>query len=282
MSDRPAIPRAARRLAQAFEARTWKKRGCGQDYLVTPTGCHGFCARGPIVVIEPENIFYERVRPDQVPEIIEKTVLGDELIEDLLYVDPETGKKIVHEAEIPFYARQEQIVFQDSGRNFITDIDDYISRGGYSALAKALSRTDPGRNHRRNQAFRSPGPRRRRFSHRDQVGILPQVQGDLKYVMCNADEGDPGAYMDRALLEGNPHQVLEGMIIGAYAIGAREGYHLLSAIEYPMAIKNAIWAIKQAKEYGLAGSRISWAPPSVWKFLSPGAPGPLSAASPPP
>jgi NADH-quinone oxidoreductase subunit F len=122
------------KLSQLFE-KILAEKGLTNDYLVTPTGCNGFCAHGPIVVIEPDNIFYQKVRPDQVPAIVEKTLLGDELIDDLLYVNPETGKKIVRENDIPFYARQERIVFADSGRNFITNIDDYISRGGYNALA---------------------------------------------------------------------------------------------------------------------------------------------------
>ena len=242
------------KLAQAFE-QVLEETGQGQDFLVTPTGCNGFCAHGPIVVIEPDNIFYQRVRPERVREIVEKTVLAGELVEDLLYTDPETGKIIVHESEIPFYARQERIVFQDSGRNFITNIEDYISRGGYSALAKVLSEVTPEEVIEEIKLSGLRGRGGGGFPTGTKWESCRKAKGDLKYVMCNADEGDPGAYMDRALLEGNPHQILEGMIIGAYAIGAREGY-LYVRFEYPMAVKNAIWAIQQAEAYGLLGSGI--------------------------
>ena len=257
------------RLAKAFE-QYLEGKGLLQEYLVTPTGCNGFCAHGPIVVIEPDNIFYQRVKPDQVPAIIEKTVLGDELIEDLLYVNPETGKKVIHESEIPFYARQERIVFQDSGRNFITDIDDYISRGGYSALAKVLGTMTPEEIIEEIKLSGLRGRGGGGFPTGTKWESCRKAKGDLKYVMCNADEGDPGAYMDRALLEGNPHQILEGMIIGAYAIGAREG-HIYVRFEYPMAVKNALWAIKQAKDYGLLGPRILGTDFNLEMFVTRGA-----------
>ncbi len=256
-------------LSRMIEA-ALKERGAADDLMVTPTGCHGFCARGPVMVIEPENIFYERVRSERIPEIVEKSILGDELLEDLLYLDPETNKRIVHEAEIPFYARQEQIVFKDSGRNFPTDIDDYISRGGYSALVKVLSELTPEEVIEEVKISGLRGRGGGGFPTGTKWESCRKSRGVLKYVMCNADEGDPGAYMDRALLEGNPHQVLEGMIVGAYAIGAREGY-LYVRYEYPMATQNAIWAIKQAKEYGLLGENILGTPFSLELFVTRGA-----------
>jgi NADH-quinone oxidoreductase subunit F len=178
------------KLSQLFE-KILIEKGLSADYLVTPTGCNGFCAHGPIVVIEPDNIFYQRVKPDQVPAIIEKTVLGDELIEDLLYLDPETGKKVIHESEIPFYARQERIVFSDSGRNFITNIDDYISRGGYSALAKALGTMAPEEIIEEIKLSGLRGRGGGGFPTGTKWESCRKAKGELKYVMCNADEATP-------------------------------------------------------------------------------------------
>ncbi|SHF49490.1 NADH-quinone oxidoreductase subunit F [Desulfacinum infernum DSM 9756] len=244
----------AERLVDAFN-RALEERGVARDYLVVPTGCNGFCAAGPIVVIEPQEVFYQRVKPDQVEAIIERSVLADEVIEELLYVDPTTGERIVHEYEIPFFAKQERLVFKDTGTNFVTDIDDYISRGGYSALAKVLSGMSPEEVIEEVKLSGLRGRGGGGFPAGVKWESCRRAHGDIKYVMCNADEGDPGAYMDRSLLEGNPHQVLEGMIIGAYAIGAREGY-IYVRFEYPMAVKNALWAIEQAKQYGLLGDNI--------------------------
>ncbi len=241
-------------LVPIFESALGDKQASG-EYMVTLTGCHGFCARGPIVVIEPQNIFYERVSKDRVTEIVDTSVLGSGLVEDLLYVDPATGNRIIREKDIPFYARQERIIFNDTGLNWSTDIDDYISRGGYSALARVLSGMTPDDviNEMKLSGLRGRGGGG--FPAGVKWESCRRARGDIKYVMCNADEGDPGAYMDRALLEGNPHQVLEGMIIGGYAIGAKEGY-VYCRYEYPLAVKNCNWAIEQAKAYGLLGDNI--------------------------
>lgn len=242
------------KIAEAFR-KLVDEKGLAKEYMVTPTGCHGFCARGPIVVIEPENIFYEKVRVDRVPEIFERSVLGDELVEDLLYVDPQTGKKIVREKEIPFYALQERIIFGDTGLNFSTDIEDYISRGGYSALVKVLSGMKPEEVVEEVKISGLRGRGGGGFPAGVKWESCRRAKGEIKYVMCNADEGDPGAFMDRALLEGNPHQVIEGMIIGGYAIGAKEGY-IYCRYEYPVAVKNTLWGIEQAKALGLLGNNI--------------------------
>jgi len=226
-----------------------------QDYLVKPTGCNGFCAQGPIVVVEPENIFYARVKSEHVNDIMERTVLGNEVIEDLLYVNPETGKKIVHEKEIPFIAGQERLVFGDTSVNFVTNIEDYISRGGYSALAKALSTMS---SQQVIDEVKLAGLRGRGgggFPAGVKWESCRKAKGDIKYVMCNADEGDPGAYMDRSVMEGNPHQVIEGMIIAAFAISATEGW-IYCRFEYPLAVKNTGWALEQARQYGLLGKNI--------------------------
>ncbi|MEJ5363579.1 MAG: NADH-ubiquinone oxidoreductase-F iron-sulfur binding region domain-containing protein [Desulfosoma sp.] len=242
------------KLVDAF-VKVLEDKGLTREYMVVPTGCNGFCAAGPIVVIEPEEVFYQKVKPDRVAEIVDRSVLGGEVLEDLLYVDPTTGNRIVHEYEIPFFAKQQRIVFKDTGSNYVRDIEDYISRGGYSALAKVLSGMTPEQVIEEVKISGLRGRGGGGFPTGVKWESCRRAHGDIKYVMCNADEGDPGAYMDRSLLEGNPHQVLEGMIIGGYAIGAREGY-IYVRFEYPMAVENAIWAIHQAKEYGLLGENI--------------------------
>jgi NADH-quinone oxidoreductase subunit F len=232
-----------------------EEKGLTRDYLVKPTGCNGFCAQGPIVVVEPENIFYARVGLDRVPEIFERSVLGDEVIEDLIYVNPENGQKIVHEREIPFFAGQERLVFHDTSVNFVTDIEDYISRGGYSALGKALTTMSPEQVIDEVKVSGLRGRGGGGFPAGVKWESCRRAKGDIKYVMCNADEGDPGAYMDRSVMEGNPHQVIEGMIIAAHAITATEGY-IYCRFEYPLAVKNAGWALEQARAYGLLGENI--------------------------
>jgi NADH:ubiquinone oxidoreductase subunit F (NADH-binding)/(2Fe-2S) ferredoxin/Pyruvate/2-oxoacid:ferredoxin oxidoreductase delta subunit len=242
------------RLLKAFQ-KLIEDKNATREYMVTGTGCHGFCARGPIVVIEPANIFYERVHEDRVAEICERSVFGDELVEDLLYVDAQTGQKIVREKEIPFYAHQERIIFNDTGLNWSTEIDDYISRGGYSALAKVLTGMKPEEVIDEVKISGLRGRGGGGFPSGVKWESCRKAHGEIKYVICNADEGDPGAYMDRALLEGTPHQVIEGMIIGAYAIGAKEGY-IYCRYEYPLAVKHANRALDQAREYGLLGNGI--------------------------
>jgi len=219
------------------------------------TGCHGFCERGPVVVIRPKRIFYQRVKPEDIPEIISETILNGNIIERLLYVDPVTNEKIVYEPEVPFYKKQTRTIFGANGEIDPTNIEDYIAIGGYSALSKALIQMSPeeviGEVKRSGLRGRGGGgfPTGRKWeSCRD-------AKGDTKYVICNADEGDPGAYQDRSLLEGNPHSVLEGMIIGAYAIGSHKGY-IYVRNEYPLAVRHARIALEQAMDYGLLGEDI--------------------------
>lgn len=257
------------RLIAAFQ-KLLEDKNATREYMVTGTGCHGFCSRGPIVVIEPANIFYERVREDRVAEICERSVFADDLVEDLLYVDPQSGQRIVREKEIPFYAHQERIIFNDTGLNWSTEIDDYISRGGYSALAKVLSGMQPEEIIAEVKISGLRGRGGGGFPAGVKWESCRKAHGDFKYVICNADEGDPGAYMDRALLEGTPHQVIEGMIIGAYAIGAREGY-IYCRFEYPLAVKHANRALDQAREYGLLGNGILGTDFSLDMFVNRGA-----------
>ncbi len=230
-----------------------QKLGAAVDLKIT--GCPGFCEKGPLVVIEPGNIFYQRVSAEDVSEIISETVLKDNIIDRLLYTDLNTGKKVTFEHEVPFYKKQRRLVIGNNGLINPNSIDDYLALGGYAALSKALFKMSPEKV---IEEVKKSGLRGRGgggFPTATKWEICRQAQGDTKYIICNCDEGDPGAFMDRSLMEGNPHGVLEGMVIGAYAIGCQEGY-IYVRNEYPLAIKNAVIAIKQAEEYGFLGKNI--------------------------
>jgi len=244
----------SREVALSIEAEI-VKQGLSDKVDVKKTGCHGFCERGPIVVIHPEGICYFQVKPGDVPEIVSQTVIEKKVIERLLYTDPNTNEKIVYESEIPFYKNQERLVFGFNSSIDPKSIDDYLAIGGYSALAKVLSQMSPEQVleevKRSNLRGRGGGG----FPTGRKWGESRNAPGDIKYVIVNADEGDPGAYMDRSLLEGNPHSILEGLTIGAYAVGSHEGYIYVRQ-EYPLAVENVSIAIKQAEEYGLLGENI--------------------------
>ena len=232
-----------------------KQQGLSDRVDIRTTGCHGFCERGPLVVIRPKNIFYQRVRVKDVPEIISETALKGEIIDRLLYSDPNTGQKIVSEHEVPFYKKQKRFVFGNNGYIDPTSIDDYLAVGGYAALAKVLSSMSPEGviSEVKKSGLRGRGGGG--FPTGVKWESCRKAEGDTRYVICNADEGDPGAYMDRSLVEGNPHSVVEGMIIGAYAVGSHQGY-VYVRYEYPLAVKNIELAIKQAEKYGLLGKNI--------------------------
>ena len=241
------------KVAEAF-AKEIQRNGLQEKVDIRPTGCHGFCERGTLVVIFPEEISYLRVKPDDVPEIVSTTVLEKKVIDRLLYEDGK-GQKIVNESEIPFYKHQSRIVF---GNNRLIDpksIDDYIALGGYSALAKALFEMTPEQvlNEVKKANLRGRGGGG--FPAGIKWETTRNAPGDMKYVIVNADEGDPGAYMDRSLLEGNPHSVLEGLLIGAYAIGSHQGFVYVRQ-EYPLAVENLSVALEQTREYGLLGKNI--------------------------
>jgi len=229
--------------------------GLKETVRIIKTGCHGFCEAGPVVVILPKRIFYAKVKPEDAQEIIEKTVQKGEIIDRLCYTNPESGEKIVHEHEVPFYAKQERMVLDGTGRLDPTDIHDYITRDGYGAISKVLTAMTPDTalalieksNLRGRGGAGFPTGRKWRFAR--------NASGEMKYIVCNGDEGDPGAFMDRGILEGNPHLVLEGMMIAAYAIGASVGYIYVRA-EYPIAIVHLKKAIAQAQELGLLGENI--------------------------
>jgi len=232
-----------------------EKQGLSDKVDIRRTGCHGFCERGPIIVIHPDEICYFQIKPEDVPEIISETIQNKKVIERLLFDDPATNEKIINESKIPFYENQERIVFGSNSSVDPKSIDDYLAIGGYSALTKALSTMSPEdvleevkkSNLRGRGGGGFPAGRKWEGSKNDPEPV--------KYVIVNADEGDPGAYMDRSLLEGNPHSILEGLTLGAYAIGSHEGYVYVRQ-EYPLAVENLNTAIQKAEEYGFLGKNI--------------------------
>jgi NADH:ubiquinone oxidoreductase subunit F (NADH-binding)/(2Fe-2S) ferredoxin/ferredoxin len=241
------------KVAQAFAAEI-NKNGLKEKVDIRRTGCHGYCERGTIVVIFPREICYLRVKPEDVPEIIETTLVKGEVVERLLY-EGEDAQRIIHEGDIPFYKHQSRIVF---GPNRFIDpksIDDYLARGGYAALAKVLSGMTPEAVLTEINKAKLRGRGGGGFPAGIKWETTRNAPGEPKYVIVNADEGDPGAYMDRSLLEGNPHSVLEGLTIGAYAIGASQGFVYVRQ-EYPLAVENLNAALAQAREYGLLGKNI--------------------------
>ncbi len=219
------------------------------------TGCNGFCAAGPIMVVYPGGIFYQRIKAEDVPEIITEHLINGKPLERLMFHDPETEEPIPHMQDIPFFGKQKAIALKNRSLIDAEHIDEYIGNDGYKGAAKALTELTPeevieevrksGLRGRGGAGF--PTGMKWTFAHK--------AQADTKFILCNADEGDPGAFMDRSVLENDPHSVLEGMIIGGYAIGARKGYIYCRA-EYPLAIKRLTLAIEQAKEYGLLGDNI--------------------------
>ena len=230
-------------------------RGLAEKIEFRETGCHGFCERGPIVVLRPQDIFYQRVQPKDAGEIIEKTMLGGEIIERLLYVDPTSGEKIVHEHEVPFYKYQRRLIFGYNGTLDPTNVEDYLAMGGYMGLAKALREMKPEQIIAEVKKSNLRGRGGGGFPAGVKWDSCRKAPGEPKYVLCNADEGDPGAFMDRSLLEGNPHLVFEGMLIGAYAIGSSQGYVYVRN-EYPLAVRNAYIALDQMHQLGLLGKNI--------------------------
>ncbi|MDI6793085.1 MAG: NADH-ubiquinone oxidoreductase-F iron-sulfur binding region domain-containing protein [bacterium] len=230
-------------------------QGLAQKIKIRTTGCHGFCEQGPLMVIEPGNTFYRWIKVEDVPEIVCETLGQDKIIERLEYIDPASGKKVSCETDIPFYKAQDRSIL---GQNKVIDpcdINDYIANGGYSALVKVLTSMKPDGiiEEIKESGLRGRGgggfPTGRKWEY------CRAAEGSPKYVICNADEGDPGAYMDRSVLEGNPHAVIEGMLIGAFAIGAEHGY-IYVRNEYPLAVKHSKIALVQAEELGLLGKNI--------------------------
>jgi len=230
-------------------------QGLGDKVKVILSGCRGFCEQGPSVIIEPDKTFYRRLRAEDVPEIVAKHLKENRVVERLLYQDPQTGAICPTCEEIPFYKRQMKVVLEHCGFINPEDISEYIAAGGYRALSKAVTGMSPEEvlSEVKKSGLRGRGgagfPTGRKWES------ARRVASDKRYVICNADEGDPGAFMDRAVLEGNPHSVLEGMLLCAYVIGSDEGYVYVRA-EYPLAVRRLRIAIEQAERYGLLGENI--------------------------
>jgi len=234
-----------------------RKKGLQKKFEVKVTGCHGFCEAEPnvLVILDGKKIFYQKLKPEDVKDIIEKTVLKQQIIDDLLWFDPKTQKRYINVEEIPYYQKQQRLLL---GNNPFVEpkfIEDYIKLGGYSALKKVIKEYRPFDviNIIKEAELRGRGGAG--FPTGKKWELCRKAKGTKKYVICNADEGDPGAYMDRSLLEGNPHGVIEGMIIGAYAIGAQTGI-IYVRNEYPLAVRNVGIAIKQAYKKGFLGKNI--------------------------
>jgi NADH:ubiquinone oxidoreductase subunit F (NADH-binding)/(2Fe-2S) ferredoxin/NAD-dependent dihydropyrimidine dehydrogenase PreA subunit len=228
---------------------------------VVATGCPGFCEQGPLVTAElgrktpRTDIAYQRVTPDDATAIVTETLKAGRIIPELLYVDPGSGQPIVHEADLPFYSRQTRRVMALSGKIDPRCIEDYVANGGYVALAKALYDMTPEAIIDEVNRSQLRGRGGAGFPTGLKWKLCRQEPSDVKYIICNADEGDPGAFMDRSILEANPHSMIEGMIIGARAMGATGGFIYVRS-EYPLAVETLTLALIQARECGLLGHDI--------------------------
>lgn len=231
------------------------KKGLDQEVKIVETGCHGFCEAGPLVIVYPEGTFYVRVQESDVPELVDSHLYKGRIVERLLYKEPVTHEKIPNYKDLDFYKKQMRMVLANCGHINPEIIEEYIANGGYEALGKALTLMTPDLvvDEMKKSGLRGRGGGG--FPTGMKWEFTRKAAGDKKYVVCNADEGDPGAFMDRSVLEGDPHRVIEGMAICGYAIGADEGYVYVRA-EYPLAIKRLKIAIKQAEEMGLLGENI--------------------------
>lgn len=232
-----------------------EKRNLKETVGLEITGCHGFCELEPNVIVYPEGVFYKNLKPKDIPKVIEETVINEKVIPALVYEDPKTHRKEKYQKEIPFYKKQIRLLTENNFKINPVKIEDYIALGGYEALAKVLF--DLTGEEVIEEVIKA-GLRGRGgagFPTGKKWQICRDVPSDVKYIICNADEGDPGAYMDRSLLEGNPHSVIEGMIIGAYAINAVEGF-IYVRMEYPLAVRHVTFALDQARKHGLLGDSI--------------------------
>lgn len=232
-----------------------KEHNLEKDVEIKITGCHGFCQIEPYLTILPEDIFYTNVQPEDIEEIISKTIIEKDIIERLLYQDTKTNSTITKENDIPFYKKQTRNMISNNVLINPSNIEDYIGIDGYSAMGTVLSDMQPEDviENIKNSGLRGRGGAG--FPTGFKWDFCRKAKSEKKFIVCNADEGDPGAYMNRNLLEGNPHSVLEGMVIGAYAIGASEGIVYIRH-EYPLAVETIENAINQMREYGLLGKNI--------------------------
>lgn len=232
-----------------------KARGYEKEAKVIKTGCFGFCEQGPIVKIEPENVFYVRVNPKDAKDIIDEHIIKGRKVERLLYKEPFEKKKIDIQENIPFYKKQLRIALRNCGLINPEDIYEYIALGGYEALGKAITKMSRDKVIETIKKSKLRGRGGGGFPTGIKWEIAKKQKNPVKFIVCNADEGDPGAFMDRSILEGDPHSVIEAMAIGGYAIGAEKGIIYIRA-EYPLAIKRLKTALTQARELGLLGKNI--------------------------
>jgi NADP-reducing hydrogenase subunit HndC len=232
-----------------------KKQGLADFAQVVKTGCFGFCEKGPIVKVIPDNTFYTQVKPEDARDIVEEHIVKGRKVQRLLYTDPEKKEQINDARGMNFYKKQIRIALRNCGIIDPENIDEYIARGGYESLGKVLSSMTPEEV---TEIVKKSGLRGRGgagFPTGLKWELTRQTVSDIKYVVCNADEGDPGAFMDRSILEGDPHSVIEAMVINGFCTGATEGLVYIRA-EYPLAIERLKIAIDQAREYGLLGENI--------------------------
>ncbi len=238
--------------------RVLRERGLERDFLVVPTGCNGFCAMGPIVVVQPEGIFYQKVGVNDLEEIVDAHLVGGEVVTRLLHADPVSGQTARRIDEIGFFSKQQLVALRNKGLIDPEEIDQYIARGGYQPLCKVLTTMQPedvikeivrsGLRGRGGGGF----PAGVKWESARAARLRRQ---EVCYVVCNGDEGDPGAFMDRSIIETDPHAVIEGMLIGAFAVGASEGFIYIRK-EYPLAMERLHKAIRQARDHGLLGPDI--------------------------
>ena len=232
-----------------------REKGLQDEVQVIKTGCFGFCEKGPIVKMMPDNTFYTQVKPSDVEKIVEEHIIKGRKVTDLLYMDPENQQHVADSKHMGFYKKQLRIALRNCGFINPENIDEFISRGGYEGLGKVLSEMTPQEVVSEITASGLRGRGGAGFPTGVKWGLCAKNQADQKYVVCNADEGDPGAFMDRSIMEGDPHSIIEAMAICGYAIGATKGLVYIRA-EYPLAIERLQIALRQAREYGLLGTDI--------------------------
>ncbi|MDH4210404.1 MAG: NADH-quinone oxidoreductase subunit NuoF [candidate division WOR-3 bacterium] len=231
------------------------EKGLQDEIQVITTGCQGFCERGPIVIVQPDGIFYQRIKKKEIPRLVEEHLLKGRPVKELMYVPSPEEAPVPRMMDIDFFKHQRLIVLRNRGRLDPENIEEYIGFNGYGALETALTKMTPEQIIRevKNSGLRGRGGAG--FPTGKKWELCRQEKGREKYIICNGDEGDPGAFMDRSVLEADPHSVIEGLIIGARAIGAHKGFVYVRS-EYPLAVKRLKIALRQAREYGLLGENI--------------------------